>query len=304
MIRRVVVLIIFLCLGSMPGYGEERFPFIGEVSVNEVNIRAGQSANFEKLGRLQKGEKVVVLDKQYSWYKIRLPSTSEGYIHSKYIQILDAHRGVVTHSRVNIRALPNVDASSLGQAEKNTIVKIVGQKDDWFAIEPLPNLFGWISTEFLVRTKDSIPPLAALEKFHEPEKPASMDVAKISPASPMGFDPSTRTPAMAGGPSLGMEPNHKKSREQIPKGQEEDTTGMPVGFHLGSALTGQLEKAAEGVRYQLVVGEEARYDLEAPSEILRPFLNSQVKVQGPKSSNPLAPGAYPTISVQKIERLL
>ncbi len=52
------------------------------------------------------------------------------------------------------------------------------------------------------------------------------------------IDPSTRTPAMAGGPSLGMEPNNKKSREQIPKGQEEGTApacrrgrGMPVGFH-------------------------------------------------------------------------
>ncbi len=52
------------------------------------------------------------------------------------------------------------------------------------------------------------------------------------------FDPSTRTSAMAGGPSLGMEPNNKKSREQISKGQEEGTTpacrrgrGMPVGFH-------------------------------------------------------------------------
>ena len=54
----------------------------------------------------------------------------------------------------------------------------------------------------------------------------------------VNVDPSTRTSAMARGPSLGMEPDHKKSREQIPKGQEEGTTpacrrgrGMPVGFH-------------------------------------------------------------------------
>jgi len=59
-------------------------PFLAESTGDNVNVRAGQSANFERLCQLSEGEEVVVLDKEYSWYKIQTALTATKQIRSKY----------------------------------------------------------------------------------------------------------------------------------------------------------------------------------------------------------------------------
>ena len=56
-----------------PAAVPEEFPILGEVTSDAVSIRAGQSASFEKIGQLKTGDQVVVMAKDYGWYKIKLP---------------------------------------------------------------------------------------------------------------------------------------------------------------------------------------------------------------------------------------
>src|SRR5476649_1600829 len=70
-----------------PGYADEHFPFLAEVSKESVNVRAGPNTNFEKVDKLDKGVQVVVLGRSYEWYKVQPLSTTKAYIRSDYLTI-------------------------------------------------------------------------------------------------------------------------------------------------------------------------------------------------------------------------
>ena len=126
------------------------FPFLAQVNTDNVNIRAGQSANFEKIGQLHKGEGVVVVEKNFSWYKIRLPKIANSFISDKYIKLRDnGLKGEVMADRVNVRAGANVNATSLGQLPKGAQVVILEKTQGWYKIEPVDDSYGWIAEEFL-----------------------------------------------------------------------------------------------------------------------------------------------------------
>ena len=93
------------------------FPFLGEVNANHVNVRSGHSADFEKIGQLLKGEKVVVSAEDSGWYKISLPRTTESFISKKYIKLISKDEGVLIGDRVNVRSGAGVDFPVITQLE-------------------------------------------------------------------------------------------------------------------------------------------------------------------------------------------
>ncbi len=156
MLLRTFLLTLWLALTQTIGYaGSEGFPFVGEVINEKVNVRAGQSANFEKLCQIPKGGEVLVVGKEYSWLKVRLPKEASCYIIDKYVQRVNNTTGVVTADRVNIRAGQDSNTSSLGQVSKGTSVKILELKNGWYKIEPLPESYGWVAEQFVkFKSKD------------------------------------------------------------------------------------------------------------------------------------------------------
>lgn len=43
----------------------QQFPFVGEITADKVNVRAGPNLNFEQLCKMKKGQDVLVLEKSY-----------------------------------------------------------------------------------------------------------------------------------------------------------------------------------------------------------------------------------------------
>ena len=138
----------------------QSFPFVGEnTAQNYLNIRAGQSTNFEKVGQLLSGEKVVVVDKDYDWYKIKLPENADSYVSAKYVKVLGEGIAEILGDRVNIRAQPRIGAAILGQVEKEALVRVLEQPDmQWVKIEPIDESYGWVSAEYIKRTNIAVPP--------------------------------------------------------------------------------------------------------------------------------------------------
>ncbi len=128
---------------------KEQFPFIAEVIADKVHIRAGQDKNFESIGRLAKGEQVVVAGRIYSWYKIKLPNNALSYIRSDYVQVLADNIGEIVSPRVNVRAGAGINFTSLGQLPKGTKVRIIETAAGWHKIEPVEGCYGWVTTKFL-----------------------------------------------------------------------------------------------------------------------------------------------------------
>lgn len=162
------ILIFSVCISALfspslyaqiktPSQAAEIFPFLAEVVKEKVNVRAGESENFEKLDTLKKGDQVIVLGKSYSWYKIQLPKTAQSFIVDKYITLLKDDLAEVNADRVNVRAGSDINRTVLGQLQKGSQVRILEKMEGWVRIEPIEKSYGWVLDEFLVFKSKEIP---------------------------------------------------------------------------------------------------------------------------------------------------
>lgn len=180
---RAIILSLVFCLLNIEAYAQKDFPFLASVVKDKINVRAGQSFNFEKIFVLNKGDTIVVLDKAFSWYKIQLPSGADSFVSEKYVD----SQGKITGDRVNVRAAANVEATIIGQVKAGEQLQIVEKQKDWYKVRPIKNSFGWVAEQFLVFTSKDInlyqEPVLKSEKVIAVEpKPSITDSRSVSVA--------------------------------------------------------------------------------------------------------------------------
>ena len=177
--RLLICSSVFLLIALITqGYADEHFPFLGEVSKESVNVRAGANTNFEKIDKLSRGAEVVVLAKNYEWYKVQLTTTAKAYVRADYLKMADG--GLIAElagNKVNVRASANSEATSLGQLPKGTFVKVVEQGNDWYRIEPPAGTFGWIHQDFITIKSTQVTP----DLFTKPIEPPPAVIKKEEP---------------------------------------------------------------------------------------------------------------------------
>ena len=149
--------ILPLAAHAAPVVPSPQFPFTGRVSADHVNIRAGQSNNFESLGVAHKGDERVVVGKQYSWYKVRLPEGASLFVKMDYVKLLAVDVAQVTADRVNIRARANTTAAIVGQLVRGDQFFIKENKNDWLWIRPLAKAGGWVREDLLEFKSSQVP---------------------------------------------------------------------------------------------------------------------------------------------------
>ena len=187
---QTLVFILSLSIAGVASASQEFFPFVGAATTDGVNIRAGQSTNYEKMGQLTKGEEVIVVADKYSWYKIRLPKSAPNYISAEYV----GGAGKITGSKVNVRARPNINATTLYQVIKGDQVQVLETKDGWSRIVPGDKAYGWVAKNLLTFKSKDLTSFKAPKAADAPpaEKPAAVSqppapTAAVAPASPTTF---------------------------------------------------------------------------------------------------------------------
>ncbi len=156
------------------------YPYFAEITGDNVLFRSGPGTNFYECGKLNKGDKVKVVSKQYSWYRIVPPAKSFSWISAQYVKVDPANPGfgIVTGDRVRVyagsdRVKPHHSTSLLGKINKGERVKLLGQElDDYHKIAPPAFAYLWVSTYF---TKP-LPPTAKVELVDAPP------IVKVPPA--------------------------------------------------------------------------------------------------------------------------
>jgi len=125
------------------------FLFLGRINANDINIRSDSTVSSKVICVLGKDEPVEVIKESYEWYKIRLPKTAASFIRKDFVEPIDEKTAKVIKDNVNIRLGPDESSSILGKAGKNEIINILGEKGEWYEIEPLSNSFGWVHKRFV-----------------------------------------------------------------------------------------------------------------------------------------------------------
>jgi hypothetical protein len=189
--------------GSSKEVDISSFPYTAEITADDVYVRSGPGTNFYHCGKLKTGDKVKVVDKQFSWSRIVPPAGSFSWISMQYVKIdpADPKVGTVTGDNVRVYAgsdyvKPLYSTTLQGKLSKGEKVKLLGeQMDEYYKIAAPPFAYLWVSTNFTkpvpepvkAPTVASIPTPPSVETNVEPNKPSDANATTVAvpePATP------------------------------------------------------------------------------------------------------------------------
>jgi uncharacterized protein YgiM (DUF1202 family) len=136
--------------------GTMSFPYMAEITGDDLRVRSGPGTNFYYCSKLSKGDKVKVVGKQFSWARIVPPPGSFSWISMQYVSI-DADNpssGTVTGDRVRVYAgsdnvQPLYSTTLQGKLDRGDKVRLLGeQMDDYYKIESPSFAYLWVSINF------------------------------------------------------------------------------------------------------------------------------------------------------------
>lgn len=263
--NKLISVSLFFCVFSPAVFAEQKFPFVGEIVVDKVNVRAGPNTNFEKMSLLQKGAQVVVIGKEFTWYKIKLPNDAPSFVSDQFVQTGNSDVGMITGNRVNIRSGAGGNFSVIGQLEKGTTVRILERIPGWCRIVPVEGTYGWIGEQFLIFKSDKIP------------------------------GPETKPVKMV------FEPKYDPLVQSSGVTTLEGSDVITVAGRLRELLD---EHVGENIRHKLETSDGKIYYLEGYQRTIDEFVPYEVQVEGKIKPDPMQNFPYPVISVAKIHLIL
>ena len=188
-------------LESMPSEGSSGLgPALVSQGSGAVNVRGKPALSGEVITRLNRGDRVIVLeevalekpkhDEPAKWAKIALPTNVAVWAHASFI---DPTHNIVIAKRLNLRAGPSENYSVIGRIEKGATVKPIEQKGEWVKLEPPADAYGFVAAHLLSRDTSAWPlaagsPPGAAPRPIETAVPAN---ASPAPASDAAAPPTT-----------------------------------------------------------------------------------------------------------------
>ncbi len=161
------MLVLAMCVAAQqsgtPGMGNEQlspetlqFPYVAEVTGDDVYIRSGPGTNYYRCTKLYKGDRVTVVSSKFSWSQISPPPGSFSWISKRYVKTdpNNPKRGFVTGDNVRVYAGSNELKpihSTTPQQQLDTGDKVIllgEEQDDYYKISPPPGAYLWISTQY------------------------------------------------------------------------------------------------------------------------------------------------------------
>ncbi|MBN2182072.1 MAG: hypothetical protein JW715_09160 [Sedimentisphaerales bacterium] len=151
--------------GTNPSGGGEsvqnqQFPYLAEITGDNVAIRTGPGVGFYSCGKFNKGDKVQIVGTKFTWSQIVPPADKFSWISMQYVKIdpEDTSYGIVTGDNVRVWAgaenyRPSFSTSLQVKLNKGDKVKLLGEQlDDYYKIIPPSGAYLWVSTELTRRT--------------------------------------------------------------------------------------------------------------------------------------------------------
>ena len=284
MTSRILFLSLFLSISlniggldrNIASAEQEFFPFLAEVTTDQVNVRSGQSSNFERLCQLDKGDEVIVIAREFSWFKIQLPPSAKSFVSKNYVQRLSETVGGITADRVNIRAGAGIHFTVLGKLAKGEQIVILEELDEWYRIQPVTKSYGWVSDEFLTFKSRDVPafaetPIVIIEEPAIPEEPQAPAVEEKSDDVIVG------------------------SIVASEDGEKFSVTGFVELYE---------DQGHDGIYYKIVVNGKSVCYVQGLNDMLGRFLNNRVTIEGTVNQRLQSKYPLPVIIVAKIKLML
>ncbi len=160
------------------------YPYIGEITANNVMVRSGPGRHYYHCARVNKGDRLKVVASQFTWSRIVPPTGTFSWVSKQYVDINTDNPDYGTiNSQARIWAgspeLRPLHSTSLQmKLEKDDTVRLLGEElDGYYKIVPPEGAYLWVSSQFIQPAENTAPPAPA----QEPAAPAAPQQAPQQP---------------------------------------------------------------------------------------------------------------------------
>lgn len=158
------------------------------VKAEKLNVRKGPSIEEQRVGSLDRGMVVEILETNNGWNKIKLTDGNEGWVSGDYT---DKENATVTASKLNVRKGPATEHDKLDTLDKNTEIKLLEEQDNWYRIKLDDKKEGWVCGDYVLTESQ------AKEQEQNQAKQQSNDIAKEVKSASTVSDATTNEPSNA-----------------------------------------------------------------------------------------------------------
>ena len=177
---------------SQPASAQDdpKLPFEAQVIENIVMVRSGAGRAYYEVGQLQRGDRVVVADELFGWYKIECPAGVFCFVDRKNVDAKgDGSRGVVNTDATAVNAAhatkgPADSYRKLDDLNAGDVVQIVANVDNAYKILPPEGTYVFLPPRSLAPVGDEPETPDTPEAPDTPVTPAPETPAQPEPAEP------------------------------------------------------------------------------------------------------------------------
>ncbi len=158
----VAIFVVFTSYTLSEGL-EEKYVFLGAVNVNNLNLRAGPNKNYYSFLQLMRDDILIILDREYDWYKVQLPPKANCYVKTDLLKLYK-EKVVSRVDNLNIHCKPGLNYTVVGQLQKGEVAYYKSFGSDWIKIYPTKKTYGWVYYKYIDRIKEAIKNGVSLHK--------------------------------------------------------------------------------------------------------------------------------------------
>ncbi|MGA2229636.1 MAG: hypothetical protein ABSH22_01810, partial [Tepidisphaeraceae bacterium] len=272
-----------------PDVANSRFQFTGSVNSADVYVRSGPGEGYYTTMKLPQGTQVTVVGIKFDWLKIIPPQGSFCYVSKLYIERRgDGTVGRVTHPDINVRAgsaLNEMKTTVVGKMNAGDDVKIVGEQDEYYKIEPPQGTYLYVAKQFIDPVRVLTANAAPVGEISSGEAATSASSAADESASAA---PTTQPAAPAD--ATAAAPTTQPAVAQVPAGPtpaelaETEYQALETEFQAASAKPLSDQPAADlAKRYEALTKNDALPDADKENAgfrlaILKVRLDAQARL--------------------------
>jgi uncharacterized protein YgiM (DUF1202 family) len=293
-------------------------PATATVTQEALNVRAQPSFAGEVVAHVSRGQTVTVLEQitlgkpklnePKDWSRIALPTNAAAWVFADYV---DSKTMTVSALHLSVRGGPGENYSRLAVLEKGTPVKEVRRAKGWIQIEPPPNAYGFVASEYLTLQAPAAPAPAALAAVEPaaitpiaaaaPEPVAPPVAAPPPPPEPVAPVPTNSTPPVAAVPVAAVPVAAEAAPASPPPAEPAVASAKPrivtrEGF-VRKALN--IQAPTDYGLYDIQSGELTEY-LQPNDKKFKMYLGTRVSVTGPELLDQRWPKT-PILQVQTVD---
>jgi uncharacterized protein YgiM (DUF1202 family) len=280
-----------------PAAGEMDFPYIAEITADNVHIRSGPGTNYYSCGKLNTSDKVKVVSREFSWSRIVPPPGSFSWISARHVKKNDAdpRAGDVDGDSVRVYAgspdrkpiHSNTLQLKLNDGDKVTLLGT--EQDGYLKIAPPSGAYLWVSTPYTRRIggirMPSAEPKPAQEPKPEPEPAQELAQEQAQEPKPQ---PAPEPAVMTADAAIPLQPlktkaermqRYKMLEKLIEAEKHKEIADQEYGEikrALGEIIeAGEADKAARFAEFTM--GQLQRYETAAASHRQVQLQNRQLQ---------------------------